>query len=1036
MNQGRSVQSTTQSLCERLAVPCTAQLGSSWDLGGGEAEALPHHLGEWAQSTCHPELAAANVESLAGTVVLEALAGARLEALGGWSSQLATAEVRKQLRPLEPVAEAGGWWCSGLDPLADWAPMDWGCFKPDRPRQTLRGPLKYENPHGTPARSFWLRVPAVVAEVVAERWELELPAEVAADASGERGAFWRWWAGEQRLPLVLTEGAKKAGALLSAGVPAVAVNGIYGGCPKNANGTPELLPELAAAPLAGRRCWVLFDWSESERGRRDVSKAARRLGRLLKRAEAAEVLLGACPGPHKGADDHLAAGGTWEQLEAELVVLSPLPVLPWLRPADQTAPAGRHLGDACPIPSPEQARLVALQAPMGSGKTCAIAAAVEPLRQAGTRVVLLTHRRSLGATTAEQLGLPWADEAAPGSDLRQLGIALCVDSLCPASGMRFRAADWRGAVVVVDEAAQVIAHTLMATGTAVAQRRLQVIDNLRQLLAGAAQVIAADAQLSQPVLDALETATGERALLIASEHRPAAGRRLQLHSRESWRLALVEQLEQRRPVWIATTAQKAGATNSAQNLAQLVGQHWPEARVLVVDSETVADPAHAASQLATDPNEIAAAYEVVIATPAIAAGLSVELRGRFAAVFGWAGGTTDPAAAAQAMARVRDDCPRHLYAPEQSPGGHLRMGCGATDPNRLLRQLANHEAAVVAQLIAAGGWAPQESGGGHWLDLWAQLACAQNAQRLAYRATVQGLLEREGYRVEQAEALVPEQQAAAGRIAEQLRTIAAATQTAEDEAVIAAELLSDAEAAELLKRSRLTPAERAKLQRWRVAHAWGLGSAAPTAELLEAHRDGRHRRQRFGWLVMNREARQLAARADAAAAPKLTPDGVRSWAPDLCRELEGPRLSAADALGLPGWLERTDWFGADDPRLVELQAIATAHAASMTQLLGISPGKRATTTLRQLLAAAGYRLESSRRRCGAGRRAAAGYRYRVVREAPPPGTSLQAMEASWEQQLRSKAEPLWEGFKPVPGSEGAGFFGRGVYRNPPHKEWG
>jgi len=72
-------------------------------------------------------------------------------------------------------------------------------------------------------------VPAVVGQLIADRHGLALTAEVAADATGADGAFWRWWASTPALPLLITEGAKKAAALLSAGVPAVALPGIWNG---------------------------------------------------------------------------------------------------------------------------------------------------------------------------------------------------------------------------------------------------------------------------------------------------------------------------------------------------------------------------------------------------------------------------------------------------------------------------------------------------------------------------------------------------------------------------------------------------------------------------------------------------------------------------------------------------------------------------------------------------------------------------------------------------------------------------------------
>ncbi len=979
-------------------------IGSSWDTAAGHDSTLPQHLREWIEgSAVHPQLAAANLQTLQGPDVLQALMGDRLEAFGSHASQYVTAPVRRLLAPLEAVAAAGGWWCSGLDPLAGWQPMAWGCFKPDAPRIEHRegkGPRarKYEHPTGTPARTFWLQVPAAVAQLVADRFRLPLPAEVAADSTGSRGAFWRWWARTPALPLLLTEGSKKAAALLSAGLPAVALPGIWNGAPKDATGTPQLHQDLAAVPITARPCWVVFDHSDSAAGRRDVELAGRRLARLLSKAGAASVLVGTPPGPEKGADDWLAAGRSWEALFRRLLPVAPLAVLPLLRRPDVVARAGLWLADACPIPSPEHTRLVALVAGMGAGKSRAIAAAVAPHLTTGRRVVLLTHRRHLGASTAADLGLPWADDALPGSDLRLQGIALCLDSLRPGSAVRFRASDWAGAVVVMDEAAQLLEHALFSDGTAIADHRPEVLQELQQLLSSAAQVIAADAQLSDDHLQALEIATDCRAHLISSEHQPAAGRQLISHpSRASWRRELVAQLQARRRVWVAVTAQQAGSKNSAQVLERLALKHWPSCRVLRVDSETIADANHDASRLADDPNGIAGAYDVVIATPAVAAGLSVDrLPGHFAAVMVAAGGTTDPAAVAQAAARVRDDCPRHLYAPERSPGNARRIGCGSFDPAELQRHQSRHGAAILAQL---GGSVDMEAGtAGPWLPLWHKLAAISNRQAGAYGATVRGLLEREGYELVEAGVLDPIEAAEAAAIGAELQQISDDAQAAEDRAVMSAELLSDREAQAIERKRRRTPAERAQLARWRLSKAWGLGAATPSPELLEADRDRLCQRRRFGWTLGSIEARQLQARADALTAARLSHHG-KTWAPDLCRELEGPRIAAADALGLPAWLSRGDWFTAKDPRLLDLQATTEAHRSSCVQALGCTPAKTATATLRRLLRLTGHRLEAHRCRIDGAR----AWRYRVVPEALPAGITVEQLQQAWAEQLAAAA---------------------------------
>jgi ribonuclease HI len=985
--------------------------GSGWDVAASPDEVIPVHLTEWVEgSAVAPELAAANLQSLRGPEVIEALAGDRWDSLGGHAQQYATGAVQRLLRPLEALAEAGGWWCSGLDPLADWAPMAWGQFKADQPRWDAERnrARKYEAPLGVPTRSTWLRVPAAVAQRVADRWGLELPSAVSADSTGAAGAFWRWVATEPRLPVVVTEGAKKAAALLSAGVPAVALPGVDNGAKRTGEKGPdgrrtgpvELLSDLAALPWGKRRAWVLFDWSDSERGRRDVARAARRLGRHL-RAAGAVVEVGTCPGPHKGADDHLAAGGTWEQLAAALGPITADPELPHLRRPDVMAAAGQLLEHSAPIPAPEVAPLVAMAAPMGTGKTRSTAAAVADPLANGVPVLNLTHRTSLGRAQSEALGLPWADEAKPGTVERLQGLGLCFDSACPSSGLRINPTDWsgpdgRGPVVVVDEWAQGVEHLLLGTGTAVAPRRVEVLETVGALMRDARQVIASDAQLSGPALQLLEDLTGNRAHLIGSAHRPFAGRRFHCpeglsakQANQQARAKLAELIAQGRPFLCWTTAQQAGSKNSAQNLARFHLQQRPEAQVLVIDSEHPDE----AARLAADPDGVAAAYDAIYCSPAISSGLSIELQGHFAAVLLLSGGTVAPEHVAQAAARVRDTgCPVWCFAPERSPGDHLRIGSGDLEPAALLRSLGGCERHLLADLIAAGGYDPETNNPGPWLRCWLELAASRNRARLAYSATVRGLCEREGWRVIATTEAVDETQAQTVSVA--LEGIAEQAQAAEDRAVIEAEPLTTAEAAELGKRRNLSPSDRAKLQRHRIAAAWGLGAADPTPELLEAHRDRRSERGRLGWLLGSLEGRQQVAAHDARRRQQLAPRG-RGWAPDLTRELLGHKVAAADALGLPTWLRRGDWFDALDPELMQLHATAEAHRSDLIQALGASPGKRATTTLRALLRACGYRLESRRTGRGQGR----AWQYRISPEPLPSGASEARLQLAWMTQL-------------------------------------
>ena len=1010
-------------------------IGSAWDVGGATDALLAHHLAEWADgSAVAPELAAANLLSISGQTVLEALAGERLARLGGHASQYATAETARILRPLEPLAESGGWWCSGLDPLADWAPMAWGTFKPDRPRwdQQKDAPRKYEHPIGVPARAFWLRVPAAIAQRVADRYGLTLPPEVAADADGSAGAFWRWWAQTPALPLLLTEGAKKAAALLSIGVPAVALSGIWNGAPKDPDGRPALLPELAGVPLAGRPCWVVFDASDKPEPAEPL--AADRLGRLLA-AAGAVVRVGIVPGTHgKGADDHLAAGGGWEALAAALRPLGPRPVLPRLRPADRVAPAGQWLGEACPLPSPEAAPLVVLQAPMGCGKTEAIAAALAPLAADGVAVLMPSHRKALGQAAAERVGVPW--RPAPGSDERQQGVAGCWDSWCPGSALRISGHGWSGGALVLDEWAQAAEHLLSSTGTALGDdRRAVVLRTLAEQLPHMQQIIAADAQMPDWAVRLLERLSGRRALLIRSDHQPMAGR--PLHAPEGfgqpqdaaaafW-CKWFEVIAAGEPFLCWASAQQARMRNAPQTLA-IQHKRWrPADLVDVIDSSTpelaaelAADPDGFAERRTTEARQKGANW-ALYCSPAISSGVSFS-RWRPSCVLAYAGGRIAPEHVAQALARVRcPEVPAYLFAPDRCPGSALRVGSGATDPARLVAELR-----ATADPLLGALQTPDD--GGACLEAWGELGAQRNRQRLAYRATIAGLLEREGWELQAPEPERADAETLAKSIGKALGEITEMALWAEDSAVIEAPTLTPEEAEALARRRTLPPDERAALQRHRLALRWGLGAAAPSPALLEAERKGLRDRLRLGWLLTSSEALALVSEHDRQRIAALDAAG-RPFDPDRLRVALAPRVAALQALGVPALLERFaagETIAATDPAVLELHATATAHRGQVLTALGISPRKIASGTLRALLEAIGWRLEQVGRIKARGDERDA-YTYEARREALPEGVSAEALAVAFLAELRQPLTGRRGGAKNAP----TGFFCRGE-KSPSH----
>jgi hypothetical protein len=882
--------------------------------------------------------------------------------------------------------QAGGWRTlsealPGLPAFDQW--------KPSQPRQRSDRPgqaIKYEAPPAFPDGGGLLlpRVPERCWRLICERQGLPLP-----DPATIAAGFWPWALATPALELVICEGWKKALAALSCGHAAVALPGVQMGRRVGPDGTERLIAALQALAAADRPWRIAFDAEAKPTTAGKVRGAAGALARAL-RAAGGRVLIARLPllpGTGKtGLDDLLAAAGP-EALDRALAEVGPVAVLPRLRRADRLAPAGRWLGEACPLPAPQAAPLLLLQAPMGCGKTEAIAAALAPLQADGVPLLPLSHRRALGRAVAERVGVLWAPR--PGDDLRRLGLGCCFDSLNPASRLRISGNAWPDAVLVLDEWGQALEHLLMTHATAIGERRIATMRTLAELLAAAGQVIAADAQLSEPAVQLLERLTGRRGLLIRSEHRPMAGRPLHCPegfttpkaSADAFRGQWEQLVAAGRPFLCWTSAQDGTVRNAPQTLAALHRDRVPGARVEVIDSTTP----EAAARLAADPDSFAEGLDALYVSPAISSGVSFQ-RWRPAAVIACSGGRIAPEHVAQALARVRcPEVPGWLFAPERCPGAALRVGSGATDPAELIRSLQAVTDPLLGALQSAGA-------DGAWLQAWGELGAHRNRQRHAYRATIAGLLQAEGWELQ-----APRPLACGARATAELGAITEAFKAAADAAVLNAPLLTPEDAATLSRRRQRTAAERAALQRFQLAERWALGDAPPTLDLLEADRDGLADRLLIGWLLRTPEALALIPHRDRQRLQEIAPDG-QAFAPDRLRVTLAPRITALQALGLPALLDRLaagEVIAATDPAVLTLHKRATEHRSQLRTATGRSPAAKPAGTLRALLEACGWELQRAGRikARSAGERDAYTYRARPV--PLPAGVDGEALAAAW-----------------------------------------
>lgn len=233
-----------------------------------------HHLAEWVRgSAVREEIAKLNIESLKGQ--------AEIASFLGWNAYKHTP----------------GWVVRGINPRTG-AKMgnQTGQFKPDTPIQfpDKEKPAKYLTPKGTAYDAICL--------------DMEFDGHHAV-WGGKYIASSKYWPdiiANPDIPIAVTEGAKKAGAGLSIGVPTIALLGVEMGLVKSANGVKEIVSNLEPFAVPGRIIYLPFDQDLHEKP--EVRSALKRLASQLEK-KGATVLVPSWDSQFKGMDDFIKANG-------------------------------------------------------------------------------------------------------------------------------------------------------------------------------------------------------------------------------------------------------------------------------------------------------------------------------------------------------------------------------------------------------------------------------------------------------------------------------------------------------------------------------------------------------------------------------------------------------------------------------------------------------------------------------------------------------------------------------------------------------
>lgn len=578
--------------------------------------------------------------------------------------------------------------------------------------------------------------------------------------------FWEWIAAHPEIPIVWTEGGKKALCLLTQGEVAIALYGVNGGyLAKDALGnlvTPYLAPDVARFATSGRVNILAFDQDASETTRRRVNIATQRFSKLLQATAQQPTLITFWDGQQgKGVDDLIVNQGAiaWEQARD-----AALPLEHWL--------IWQHLANRLTYPIdlrvtthdlstlqfqnlPEDV-ILAIASGKGTGKTKFIAQAIastENVLSAGHRVALmrnlcdrlcLDYRGDLDKTNGRFI-------TGAGYTLR---IGFCVDSLLAIEPEQFRGCD-----LVIDEVVQVLRHLLTSSTCAKDGKRPALLARFQDLVRLARRVIVADADLDNASLRYLQDLRGESesgvkapVFLIHNDYQvegyPVEFIECPTRSVIVKKLLLsVSKLQPGKVILVVTDTKKASKLIAAQ-----IQKQYSHLRVLVINSET--SSCEAEREFITTPDAVLARgeYDVVIASPSMATGVSIEAQGAISEVYGvFNGCSATDADMAQALDRVREPVPRVVWCAEF--GSNYSSVSRATNSIQMKQDLLEQTIAT-AQIIRSslradtlGAIANYDWRTDPHVNLWAAMSATQNQSMSQLRTALLVRLRYEGKQV-------------------------------------------------------------------------------------------------------------------------------------------------------------------------------------------------------------------------------------------------------------------------------------------------
>lgn len=486
-------------------------------------------------------------------------------------------------------------------------------------------------------------------------------------------SYWDWVECEL-LPIVITEGEKKAAALICVGIPAISLPGIFTGFNALKDDWGRTVERLLRAELkrfdnAGRSVGIMFDYREGCEFTQSVEfKAAAILSRQFR---SATVRVAELPGPDKGVDDYLVRG-LIQVVEAALISAKPAVKYEhlrlWLQYRKFNEGGVKTTDKFFDAEEPADNTATFVKSNLNSGKSQWFGRKISKVvKDSDGKIkstakgvkISLGHRNSLQLQLCKRWDFDHLDLHNAYGRLSDpnLQVALCFDSLLKLPLEMFPGSD-----VVIDESFTAIKHLLMSK--TIRHGRLEIIQRFEYIVRVCNRIILMDGNNTDFLVEYISKIDPSKTINIRENESPRETPPVYfvdddaIGARKVSEWLNLQILEAQLPAVVVDSITKAEAI--AEQLQKLRGDG------LLITSKTA--PEKYIQRFLDDPDlyidKFGKRVNWMVCTPTIESGVSIEKASKFDTLLCWFVGVVGVNEAVQMSRRVRNPQRIIVYAPK------------------------------------------------------------------------------------------------------------------------------------------------------------------------------------------------------------------------------------------------------------------------------------------------------------------------------------------------------------------------------------